>query len=250
MPKNLTQKILDAHLIEGELKAGEEIFIHQCYSCHTINGFNNDIVSRTAGMSFGAMSSYIKKIHKVRYFMPPFAGTDEEADALAAYIIAGLHGKEVVFEQQPAGGVDGAVLFENNCAACHAPEDLSPAFEEMELPGIREQLATLDQISDEMVPFEGSEEEAELLARFLFALNNEVANEPPEEIDGVMLFENNCSVCHANEDVAEFVSGWDRSTIREALDELETLSEEMPPYEGSNAEKEALANYLNSLKGE
>ena len=33
---------------ENLLKGGEEIFIHQCYACHTIDGFNNDIVSRTA----------------------------------------------------------------------------------------------------------------------------------------------------------------------------------------------------------
>ena len=51
-------------------------------------------------MSYAALRSYISKIHQVRYFMPPFAGTEEEADALAAYIAGGLHGKEIVTVKQ------------------------------------------------------------------------------------------------------------------------------------------------------
>lgn len=200
-------------------------------------------------MSFGALSSYIKKIHEVRYFMPPFAGTDAEADALAAYIVGGLHGKEVVV-QESGGSNGGETLFENNCSACHAVEDLSPSFDGVTIEGIRETLATLDQISDEMEPFEGSDDETELLAAFLYSLNNELPGVESDSPDGSVLFENNCSVCHAEDDMADYVSDWERPVIREALDKLETFSDEMVPYEGSPAEKDALADFINSLKGE
>ena len=231
------------------IKAGEELFVHQCYACHTINGWNNDIVTRTAGMSFGALSSYIKRIHQVRYFMPPFVGNDAEVDALAAYIAGGLHGKEITATPKDTGN-NGAVIFENHCSACHAAEDLGPVFEGVEPAEIKTTLATLDQITDEMVPFAGSEEETDMLAAFLYALNNESVKEGADKIDGAVLFDNNCSACHSAEDMQTLVADWDRAVIREALDKLETLSEEMVPYEGTPAEKDSLADFINSLQGE
>ena len=232
---------------ENQAKGGEELFIHQCYACHTIGGVNNDILPRTAHMSYGALRSYIARIHQVRYFMPPFAGTGEEIDALAAFIAGGLHGKEVasVIEED-----DGARLFENNCSACHDPADLELAFADASREEIAHLLTTLDEISDEMSPFEGSEADFEMLSRYLFGLNNEPGEPRMEKPDGAELFENNCSACHAAAEMAEIVSMWTREEIRTALDSLETLSEEMVPYEGSPPEKDKLAEYMENLKGE
>jgi mono/diheme cytochrome c family protein len=150
--------------------AGQELFMHQCYACHTVNGWNNDIVKATSSMSYRALVSYIKKIHEVRYFMPPFAGTEMESRALAAYIAGGLHGKEVQEPQQEAGksgAVSGAALFEENCSSCHAVEDLTGALAGEDKAEIVGKLKTLNEISDEMEPFGGTEEEHEALADFL-----------------------------------------------------------------------------------
>ena len=232
---------------ENQIQGGEELFIHQCYACHTIGGLNNDIVSRTTSMSYGALRSYINKIHKLRYFMPPFAGTDEEVDALAAFIAGGLHGKafEIVKRE-----TSGAQLFENNCAACHDVADLTPVFEEASREEIANLLVTLDQISGEMVPFDGSEADRMMLTLFLFSLNNEIGEAVPDKPDGGELFETNCSVCHAAEDMVEIVSEWSTDEFRAALDKLETLSDEMVPYDGSAVEKDVLAEYMEKLKGE
>ncbi len=150
--------------------AGRELFIHQCYACHTVNGFNNDIVKATGSMSYRALVSYINKIHEVRYFMPPFAGTEMEGRALAAYIAGGLHGKDVQEPQQEegmAGAVTGGVLFDEHCASCHAVEDLTSALAGEDQAGIVEKLKTLNEISDEMEPFSGTEQEHKVLADFL-----------------------------------------------------------------------------------
>jgi mono/diheme cytochrome c family protein len=230
------------------IRAGEEIFIHQCYACHTIDGINNDIVSRTATMSYGALRSYIGKIHQMRYFMPPFVGTEEEVDALAAYIAGGLHGKEIVAVKKEDSGVR---LFEENCAACHDSADLAPSLDgnsQEELAGL---LARLDEISEEMVPFAGSEEEFKMLSGYLFSLNNETGSQADTgETDGAELFDINCSACHAAEDLAVAVSEWSPEEFRSVLDKLETLSEEMAPYEGTAGEKDALTEYMEKLKGE
>ncbi len=226
--------------------AGEELFIQQCYACHTAGGFNNDLKAQTARLSYTAMSSYIKRIHQVRYFMPPFAGTEAEADALAAYLVGHWHGKEIDGPAAEGPGDDraGARLFEEYCAACHLPDDLAGSIAGLTQPVLVDLLGRLDEISAEMEPFPGSDEEAALLASFLSALNNEAAPQLPSSANGGRLFADNCAICHAEEDVTSAMAGWDRDTIRGVLDRLEEISDQMPPYEGSPEEKDTLADYL------
>jgi len=150
------------------LEAGQELFMHQCYACHTVNGKNNDIVRATGTMSYPALVSYIRRIHEVRYFMPPFAGTELESRALAVYIAGGLQGKDVR-EPQPAAATakNGATLFEENCSSCHTVEELTGSLAGVAKDEIVGMLKTLNEISEEMQPFSGSAEEHEQLAAFL-----------------------------------------------------------------------------------
>lgn len=233
---------------ETRFAAGKEIFIQQCYACHTLGGWNNDLKAQTAHMSFGALTSYIKRIHQVRYFMPPFVGTELEAEALAAYLAGQVHGKDVVISAgaKAAGSQQGMVLFENNCAACHESDDLAPALEGQGHAELQDLLATLDQLSDEMVPFEGPQEESEALALFLFELNNEIGAVVPK-MAGATLFENHCAACHADDEMTGIVVGWDRAEFLATLDTLDQLSDEMVPFEGTPEDKEALTAYLYDL---
>ncbi len=157
----------------NRLLAGEELYIQQCYACHTLNGGNNDIVSLTANMSYRALIKYISRIHDVRYFMPPFVGTEKESMALAAYIAGGIHGKDIA-EPEPAKAMDaiasGEGLFEDNCAACHETADLVDGVEGQSGAELVQMLKTLDEISDEMEPFAGTEEEHKVLAEYLGSL--------------------------------------------------------------------------------
>ncbi len=159
---------------ESQRATGKELFINQCYACHTIGGFNNDIIARTKSMSYPALTKYIGNIHKMRYFMPPFAGTPDEAKALAAFIAGSLNGKAV------------------------------------------------------------TENKAEIT---------------PNTSPGQAVFEDNCSACHDPDELKEKTANWNRKRIREALDKLNKLVPDMPDFDGTKAEKESLANYLDSLKG-
>lgn len=224
--------------------AGEELFIQQCYACHTAGGLNNDLKVQTARMSYSAMSSYIKRIHEVRYFMPPFAGTEAEAEALAAYLVGEWHGKDVALPAKQAGVISGDRLFEQHCAACHVPEDLHETLAALEAGEVVDLLGRLDEISAEMEPFTGTEEEAKVLAGFLRGEGTAPVVVVP---DGALLFEEQCAVCHDSAELGATLTGWDRPALRDALDRLEELSEEMPPYEGSPEEKDALADHLFTL---
>lgn len=233
---------------ENQLEAGRELFIQQCYACHSLNGLNNDLMPLTSHMSHQALVSYIGKIHKIRYFMPPFAGTQEEASMLATYIASGLHGKELIAPAATSAADPGQELFESHCAACHEAEDLGLATEEMDKDGIAAMLETLDELSDEMVPFEGSEEEAALLAAYIYFLSErDETPSSPVAVDGAVLFESECAACHAAEDMAAALEGWEQAEIRDTLDKLDELSDEMVPFEGSPEEKDALTNFLHKL---
>lgn len=77
---------------ENKLQAGEEVFNLACTRCHTTHGVNSVVnrFERLYGtenpLNLEAMKTYMKSMHNVRYYMPPFPGNDEELDALARYI--------------------------------------------------------------------------------------------------------------------------------------------------------------------
>ena len=231
---------------ENLIDAGEELFLNQCYSCHTVGGRNNDIVMATSNMSYRALVSYIGKIHELRYFMPPFAGTEQEKSALAAYIAGGLHGKDVQKPQQVDSVTGkGLALFEENCSSCHAPEDLTGAFDGVENDEIVGMLKTLDEISDEMEPFGGSEEEHKQLAAYLSG--QEEKEEPEKVIDGKAVFNTHCTMCHDELGIRRKVSNRERQEIFTMLGKLDQLQRAMPPFRGTVEERDALADFLNAL---
>ncbi len=76
----------------NRVPAGRELFNLQCLACHTRGGIYNDIEPRIASLTYDGLRAWLEGMGKVRDFMPPFAGTPAERDALAAYL-ASLHGK-------------------------------------------------------------------------------------------------------------------------------------------------------------
>lgn len=229
---------------DNMLQAGEELFINQCYACHTIGGINNDIVAASKNMSFRVLTKYINTIHERRYFMPPFVGTDREAKALATYIAGGLLGKETIAAPLEMNTLAAArVLFEDNCSSCHGIEDLSPAFESLSHKEITAMFPALDEISDEMEPFSGTAEEVKLLADYLHSLNNPVA---PTGVSGAILFEDHCSSCHDLQEMVDIVDGQGSEELILLLGTLNDISDEMEPFSGSATEQEILAGFLES----
>lgn len=231
----------------NQIEAGRELFMHQCYACHTLGGFNNDIVSRTKNMSFGAMRKYLATIHEKRYFMPPFVGTDAELKALAAYLTAGLHKKSLT-EESSAAGDRGKVLYEENCAACHSAESIKPKMKGWDLAKVRASLDKLSVLNPAMPDYNGPPADKDAMAGYLFGLNNPGAAAPAKD-QGAVLYEENCAACHSMEQIRPKLKGWPRQKIRSSLDKLSALNPAMPDYTGTAAEKDALADYMAKQAG-
>lgn len=150
----------------NRVAAGRELFLHQCFSCHTVNGFNNDIVRRTQNMSYGAMRKYLASIHDKRYFMPPFVGNDAELGALAAYLVAGLH-KKSLDEPSASGAGNGKQLFDDNCGVCHGIDQIKPKLAGLSAAKIRSDLDRLPELNPAMPEYSGTAEEKNTLAEYI-----------------------------------------------------------------------------------
>ncbi|MBO8173362.1 MAG: c-type cytochrome [Bacillaceae bacterium] len=81
---------------DNVVEAGREIFKGQCLACHTVDGWRSKraLGERIEGMTAEGLDNYIKNLHTARYFMPPFAGTDEERRALALYLEKAVNSPE------------------------------------------------------------------------------------------------------------------------------------------------------------
>ncbi len=87
---------------QNRLEAGHALYVAQCSSCHTIDGWRSKraFANRIQGWDATQLSNYVNSLHNARYFMPPFAGTDQERQALAEYLVQAV--KETSTAQQTA----------------------------------------------------------------------------------------------------------------------------------------------------
>jgi mono/diheme cytochrome c family protein len=231
----------------NQLDAGRELFLHQCFACHTLGGFNNDIVIRTKNMSYGAMRKYLATIHEKRYFMPPFVGNEVELKALAAYLTAGLH-KKLLADEGGAGDDRGKVLFEENCAACHGADSLKPKMASWSKEKVRASLDKLPALNPAMPDYTAPAADKDAMAGYMYGLNNPGAVALAKE-QGETLYEENCAACHSLDQIKPKMTGWSRDKVRASLDKLSALNPAMPDYTGTPAEKDAMADYMAKQTG-
>jgi mono/diheme cytochrome c family protein len=106
----------------NQVAAGREIFRVECESCHTENGYRGlrqyIVLRQWDRETIRAMLGSLYLMHNGA--MPPFAGTDAERDALAAYLATLQSGVTTA-----AGPADGKTVFEHDCGMCHQlrPDD-------------------------------------------------------------------------------------------------------------------------------
>ncbi len=77
---------------KNKISAGRDVFRISCTRCHTTHGINSIVdnfelmYGKDKPFSIPALETYIRNMHNVRTYMPPFPGNDAELHALALYI--------------------------------------------------------------------------------------------------------------------------------------------------------------------
>jgi len=97
---------------------GADLFRRACRSCHTINGYK-PLKPAFDGTDEAFIAGIVKSTHKLRGNMPPFLGTESEAQAVARHLYASI-------DHRPIGqifgltGVElGKKVYDIRCGKCH-----------------------------------------------------------------------------------------------------------------------------------
>ncbi len=102
---------------KDQAAVGREIFRLECESCHTTDAYRGVkhylALRQWDRTKIQAMLSVLGLMHNGA--MPPFAGTDAESRALAAFLST-LH---PVSATATAAASDGQTVFDQNCSMCH-----------------------------------------------------------------------------------------------------------------------------------
>jgi mono/diheme cytochrome c family protein len=167
---------------ETELKAGEDLFRIQCYACHTF-GLKNNVNSKMALWDGAKTARIMGSLRGITPYMPGFVGTDAEKNALAKWLYSITHEGMPELEPPPtpapgtaAPAAQGETVFQNFCADCHEIDDSDAVMIKLgqvkSIDEISDMLGMLDELSEDMPPFEGTEEEKKALAEYLNRLRS------------------------------------------------------------------------------
>ncbi len=71
---------------EQRREVGQLLFLYHCNDCHSVEGYAA-VSESTRGWSRQMILAVVQEPHRARFFMPPFAGTAEEAELLTDYLV-------------------------------------------------------------------------------------------------------------------------------------------------------------------
>ena len=149
-----------------EVRAGHEVFLIACSSCHRPVKGMNPLGPAVKGLDESFLAATILKSEIMRHAMPPFPGKPEEADALARYLLVSA----------PLGppAMGGRAVWGRRCGFCHTlkgPErPVKPFFLGKTQDEVSDILGTIDSLNAAMPRWTGSPAEKEALAHYLATL--------------------------------------------------------------------------------
>lgn len=157
-----------------EALRGQELFIAQCSSCHTLNGYRG-LAWRTRGWDEEFAAEMLAHLEATKGAMPPFAGDEGDRAALAKYIVS-FNDKVELPAISGANAIEaGEQVFNIRCGSCHTTDGrrypLKVSLEGFSAEDIGGLLFVLPTMNENMPPFLGSDAEAETLSKYLASLN-------------------------------------------------------------------------------
>lgn len=181
---------------------------------------------------------------------------DEVRETRSAGLLASAHWT-VTSPQERARDpkAEGREVFRLACQSCHTVDgrrSIRRFVDGKPLAAISAAISKLDKLRGGMPAFPGSEQEARSLALYLDSLDGVSAPAPAPAAPGSSMargrqvLEENCLVCHREPKLRTLVRGWTEDRAFDLLGRLPSLNPAMPPFDGTDEERRALAAYLSA----
>ncbi len=158
---------------QASTEYGHDLFIAQCGSCHTVDGYRS-MRKRVVGWDPVFAKEMLAHIHMLRGTMPQFAGDEKDRAALGKYL-ASLNAP-LNFANVTDRMSAGKLSFDTRCGHCHTINGtlrpLQAAFAGGGPDQVQAFLPALDAMSPNMPPFTGTPEEAQLLSEYIASMAN------------------------------------------------------------------------------
>ncbi|MFC1725785.1 c-type cytochrome [candidate division KSB1 bacterium] len=150
-------------------EAGEDVFRVACRGCHSLGGYKG-LKKPLSGLDKKFINDTINRLEHLRGKMPPFPGTEIEAEALAEFLYSKT---DTDFKIST-----GEQVFRKRCSICHTVDKefrgLYPLMEDYTQEDLLERILTIGEYVDQMVPWSGTQEEAEMLTDYILSWYSDI----------------------------------------------------------------------------
>jgi len=157
---------------------GADLYRQLCRSCHTIDGYKG-LKLHYDGTDMDFITATILGEHKMKGNMPPFAGSREEAQLLAAHIYQQTDHRHLSEIYHLAGLELGRKVYEIRCGKCHVIGgygDVTKSLLGLDDDEYNDLLDNAADLAEDMPNFTGDEKERAALIEFFKTLGKGVDN--------------------------------------------------------------------------
>ncbi len=211
--------------------------------------------------AFGLMASgeYLREFVRKPWVIQGYIyANDVRADSVDGHISNGAQAKWLAISDTTDPVAYGHELFKLQCSKCHTTSGyrgMTKRVRGWDAAFAANMLAHLDQLRGNAMPrFAGNESDRKALGAYLATLNparfDPVTDANRVEIGG-QVFATRCGACHSlggkMRPLDAAFTGASPEQVREMLPVLDSMSPNMPPWTGSEAEALALSTYVSTI---
>jgi mono/diheme cytochrome c family protein len=160
---------------------GADLFRRVCRSCHTMNGYK-PLAPAFAGTDQAFMAAIVGATGALRGNMPPFHGTEAEAEMIAAHIHGQIDQRHLREIYGLSGVALGEKVYELRCGKCHVVggfNDKSSSLAALDPEECKDFLEIAGDMSENMPAFTGDDIEREALAQYMATFEQGEGNDSP-----------------------------------------------------------------------
>lgn len=150
-----------------------DLYNHTCGYCHTVNGYYHALAPWFNGTDQAFIAAMVKGTGVMKGHMPPFMGTEADADLIAAHIYEQVDHRHIAEIYNLEGVELGKKVYNIRCGPCHEIGGFNDKFASLVGLGesdYRDLLGMAEYLGDRMPAFTGDEQETAALIQYLMTL--------------------------------------------------------------------------------